>query len=104
MNEFTTPHAIPGEPAAPCGHPGRDGYCDTAGCWCQRNAARAIAGPVPGREPDLDQLASAIAYGVLLAAFAEYGITRRAVRAAQLAVIGSDAFETEGSANASPHA
>ena len=67
---------------------------------CTLDEARAIAGPMPGREPDLDELASAIAYGVLLAAFAEYGFTRRAVRAAQLAVIGSSAFENEGSPDA----
>lgn len=43
----------------------------------------------------LNRLATAIAYGVLLAAVAEYGVTRRAVRATQLAIIGSDAFDPQ---------
>lgn len=33
-----SPHALPGEESASCGHPGRDGYCDTPGCWSQRPA------------------------------------------------------------------
>jgi len=42
--EFSVPHAIPGEQAAPCGHPGRDGYCDTAGCWCKREVTLLARG------------------------------------------------------------
>lgn len=34
--EFTTPHAIHGEETAPCGHPGRDGFCDERDCWGRR--------------------------------------------------------------------
>lgn len=44
-------------------------------------------------EPDLDALADQITIGVLIEAFARYGITPRAVRAAWYAVLHSDAFE-----------
>lgn len=46
-------------------------------------------------DPDaVDALVSAIAYGILLAAFAEHGVaTRRAFDAAWLAVLYSDAFQ-----------
>ena len=52
--------------------------------------ARAIAGPMPRTEPDL---AGQIAYGILLAAIAEFGWTKRAVAAAWAAVATSTAFE-----------
>lgn len=60
--------------------------------------ARTRAGPMPGRDPDLDELASKIAYGVLLAAFAEFGFTDTAYAAAFAAVALSDAFEEESHA------
>ena len=66
--------------------------------------ARGIAGPMPRTpaEPaEMDALATAITYGVLLAAFAEHGITPRAFCAAWHAVLHSDAFE-ESDARARP--
>lgn len=54
--------------------------------------ARAIAGPMPD-STGLDALADQITIGVLIEAFAEYGITPRAFCAAFCAVSCSDAFE-----------
>lgn len=47
-------------------------------------------------QPDLDQTATAIAFGVLLACVAELGPTRRAVAAAFAAVALTDAIADEG--------
>lgn len=57
--------------------------------------ARGIAGPMPARNPDLDKLATRLTYGILLAAFAEFGFTDAACAKAEAAVAASSAFEEE---------
>ena len=64
--------------ASPCGWDGRpDGFHTDLG------------------EAELDSLATRIAYGVMLAAFAEYGITRLALARAALAVAVTPAIAPE---------
>lgn len=59
----------------------------------------------PGKDDEgLDQLATRLACAILLAAFAEYGITKRACGMAAETVLASDAFPrpADGSLLAGP--
>jgi hypothetical protein len=56
---------------------------------------------VPLTDAELDALADAIAYGIVLAAVAKLGVTRTALAAAFAAVVLSDAFEPAGSSDRS---
>ena len=107
MTQDPQPRAAPATLAASAAQP--DPAAHTA--WINRirelrraghtlDEARAIAGPMPGRRPDLDALATAITYSVLLAAFAELGVTRRAFDLSAEAVLATDAIESERSADA----